>query len=110
MTEQIEKLAQFVAETQWEDIPRAVQSHAKLVLLDTFGVILAGAEQPEVRRLQERPSGHPWSACVLRRACGERPSGHCDAALQRAVRAVGLGGGRHAPMLGATCFTRVRSA
>ena len=53
MAEQIEKLAQFVAETQWEDIPRAVQQHAKLVLLDTFGVILAGAEQPEVRRLQE---------------------------------------------------------
>ena len=53
MAMQIEKLTQFVAETQWDDIPRAVQSHARLVLLDTFGVILAGAEQPEVRRLQE---------------------------------------------------------
>ncbi len=52
MGAQIEKLAQFVAQTQWEDIPPAVRSHAKLVLLDTFGVILAGAEQPEVRKLQ----------------------------------------------------------
>lgn len=51
MAEQIEKLAHFIARTQWEDIPGAVQRHAKLVLLDTSGVILAGAEQPEVRRL-----------------------------------------------------------
>ncbi|MBI4189067.1 MAG: MmgE/PrpD family protein, partial [Betaproteobacteria bacterium] len=54
MNEQIEKLAQFVAETQWEEIPDAVQQHAKLVLLDMLGVILAGAEQPEVRQLRER--------------------------------------------------------
>jgi 2-methylcitrate dehydratase PrpD len=52
--EQIERLAQFVAETSWEDIPEAVRKHAKLVLLDTLGVILAGAEQPEVRQLRER--------------------------------------------------------
>src|SRR6266567_4237 len=45
MGEQIERLAQFVAETQWDAIPQAVQQHAKLVLLDTLGVILAGAEQ-----------------------------------------------------------------
>src|SRR5690242_8642047 len=49
---QIERLAQFVAETQWEDIPGPVQRHAKLVLLDTLGVILAGAERPEVRELR----------------------------------------------------------
>ncbi len=53
MAEQIEKLAQFVADTQWEDIPRPVQQHAHLVLLDTIGVILAGSIQPEVRRLHE---------------------------------------------------------
>ncbi len=53
MAEQIERLAQFVADTQWEDIPRAVQHHANLVLLDTIGVILAGSVQPEVRRLHE---------------------------------------------------------
>jgi 2-methylcitrate dehydratase PrpD len=52
MGEQIERLAQFVAETQWDEIPVAVQQHAKLVLLDTLGVILAGAEQPEVQQLR----------------------------------------------------------
>ena len=53
MAEQIERLAQFVANTQWEDIPRPVQQHANLVLLDTIGVMLAGSVQPEVRRLHE---------------------------------------------------------
>src|SRR5205823_3207289 len=46
--------AQFVARTQWEDVPEPVQRHAKLVLLDTLGVILAGAERPEVRQLRDR--------------------------------------------------------
>jgi 2-methylcitrate dehydratase PrpD len=54
MGEQIERLAQFVAETQWDQIPVSVQQHAKLVLLDTLGVILAGAEQPEVQQLRAR--------------------------------------------------------
>src|SRR5438105_5079580 len=57
MGREIEKLAQFVAETKWEDVPTAVQRHAKLVLLDTLGVILAGAERPEVRQLRERLAG-----------------------------------------------------
>src|SRR5690242_4031835 len=54
---QIERLAQFVAETQWEDIPESVQRHARLVLLDTLGVILAGAERPEVRELRHALAG-----------------------------------------------------
>ena len=54
MAQQVEQLATFVAETQWEDIPQAVRSHAKLVLLDTVGVILAGSLRPEVQRLRER--------------------------------------------------------
>ncbi len=54
MGQQIEKLAQFVAKTQLADIPASVQRHAKMVLLDTLGVILAGAERPEVRELRER--------------------------------------------------------
>jgi 2-methylcitrate dehydratase PrpD len=74
MGEQIERLAQFVTETQWNEIPEAVQQHARLVLLDTLGVILAGAEQPEVQRYgvgawlahQRSPHGcppqrHCWS-------------------------------------------------
>src|SRR5437764_520637 len=51
MGQQIEQLARLVAETAWEAIPADVREHAKLVLLDTLGVILAGSEQPEVAEL-----------------------------------------------------------
>jgi len=54
MGRQIEELARFVAETRCEDIPEPVRRHARLVLLDTLGVILAGGERPEVRALRER--------------------------------------------------------
>jgi 2-methylcitrate dehydratase PrpD len=65
MGQQIEQLAQFVALTQWEEIPQSVQLHAKLVLLDTLGVILAGAERPEVRRLRERLAGNAGSGATV---------------------------------------------
>jgi 2-methylcitrate dehydratase PrpD len=54
MTRQIEELTAFVATTTWDDVPGSVQQQTKLVLLDTLGVILAGAERPEVRRLREQ--------------------------------------------------------
>jgi len=54
MGREIEELARFAARTRWEDVPEPVQQHAKLVLLDTFGVILAGSERPEVRQLRDR--------------------------------------------------------
>src|SRR5438132_3566870 len=54
MGRQIEELAAFVARTRWEDVPEAVQRHAKITLLDTPGVILAGGERPEMRQLRER--------------------------------------------------------
>ena len=54
MGQQIEQLAQFVAQTQLEQIPQQVQQHARLVILDTLGVILAGAERPEVVQLRDR--------------------------------------------------------
>ena len=54
MGQQVDTLAAFAANTRWEDIPEAVQRHAKLVVLDTLGVILAGAERPEVALLRER--------------------------------------------------------
>ena len=53
MSKEIDVLARFVAETQWENIPAAVQTHAKLVFLDTLGVILAGSVQPEVQAIRE---------------------------------------------------------
>jgi 2-methylcitrate dehydratase PrpD len=54
MGQQIEQLARFVAATECEDIPEPVRRHAKLTLLDTLGVILAGGERPEMRQLRER--------------------------------------------------------
>ncbi len=54
MGQQIETLAAFVAAARWEDVPPHVRHHTKLVLLDTLGVILAGAERAEVRQLRER--------------------------------------------------------
>src|SRR5215831_10978040 len=57
MGREIERLAEFVAQTRWEDVPEPVQQHTKLVLLDTLGVILAGADRPEVRQLRERLAG-----------------------------------------------------
>src|SRR5215208_5518022 len=54
MGRQIEELARFVAETRCADIPEAVRRHARLVLLDTLGVILAGGGRPEVAGLRDR--------------------------------------------------------
>jgi len=54
MAQQIEALANFVATTRLDDIPAPVRAHAKLVWLDTLGVILAGHERPEVAALRRR--------------------------------------------------------
>jgi 2-methylcitrate dehydratase PrpD len=54
MGEAIERLAHFVAGTSWDAIPDAVREHAKLVLLDTVGVILAGSVQPDVAGVRAR--------------------------------------------------------
>ena len=65
MGHQIEELARFVAETQWEDIPERVRNNTKRVLLDTFGVILAGSVRPEVIALRERLAGTAGSGATL---------------------------------------------
>src|SRR3984893_5223601 len=62
---QIERLAKFVAETQWDNVPEPVQRHTKLVLLDTLGVILAGAERPEVRELRGALAGSAGSGATV---------------------------------------------
>ncbi|HEY1795225.1 MAG TPA: MmgE/PrpD family protein [Stellaceae bacterium] len=70
MGRQIEELARFVAETRWDDIPAAVQNHARTVLRDTLGVILAGSERPEVRAMRERLAPCAGSgATVYARGC-----------------------------------------
>jgi 2-methylcitrate dehydratase PrpD len=84
VTQQIDDLAVFVATTKWDDVPASVQHHTKLVLLDTLGVILAGAERPEVRQLREQlgtgsdatvyargfPSHDPRTAALLNGIAG----------------------------------------
>src|SRR6266516_377008 len=54
MGQAIEELAHFIACTPWEAIPKSVREHAKLVVLDTVGVILAGSVQPEVAGVRAR--------------------------------------------------------
>jgi 2-methylcitrate dehydratase PrpD len=54
MGKAIEELARFVAGTPGDAIPTAVRRHARLVLLDTLGVILAGSVQPEVAAARAR--------------------------------------------------------
>jgi 2-methylcitrate dehydratase PrpD len=65
MGQQIEKLAHFVARTQWDEIPNSVERHAKLVVLDTLGVILAGAGRPEVRQLRDRLAAGAGSGATV---------------------------------------------
>jgi 2-methylcitrate dehydratase PrpD len=65
MAQQIEQLAQFVAATRWDDIPEPVRRHAKLTLLDTLGVILAGGERPEMRQLRERLAATAGSGATI---------------------------------------------
>lgn len=62
MGEQVETLARFVAQTRLEDIPAEVRRHARLVLLDTLGVMLAGSRRPEVAALRHGLLAAPGSA------------------------------------------------
>ena len=101
----IEELAHFVAGTSWETIPEPLRVHAKLVLLDTVGVILAGSVQPEVAGVRARltatgghgatvyapgcPTTDPRTAALLNGLAGrsiELCEGHrfvsCQAAVQ----------------------------
>src|ERR1700742_3929596 len=105
MGEQIEKLAAFVAGTPLTEVPAEVQRYAKLVALDTIGVILAGADRPEVRALRERlaptagrgatvlapgwPSADPRTAAMLNGIAGraiELGEGHRYVSYQRAMQ------------------------
>ena len=101
----IEELAHFVAGTPWETIPEAVRAHAKLVLLDTVGVMLAGSVQPEVAGVRARltatggrgatvyapgwPTTDPRTAALLNGLAGrsiELCEGHRYVSCQGAVQ------------------------
>src|SRR5919108_4632867 len=114
MGEAIDELAHFIAGTRWEAIPDAVREHAKLVLLDTLGVILAGSVQPEVAGARARltatggrgatvyapgwPTTDPRTAALLNGLAGrsiELCEGHryvsCQGAVQIVPTALGTG-------------------
>jgi aconitate decarboxylase len=57
-------LAEFIVGLRCEDVPSAVRSHAKLVLLDALGCAIYGAAQP-------------WSEIVTRTIRALEPSGAC---------------------------------
>src|SRR6266850_1298134 len=84
MGRQIEELARFVAQTKLDDIPEPVRRHARLVLLDTLGVILAGGERPEVRQLRERLAGTAGSGATVY-ARGWPTQDPCTAALLNGI-------------------------
>src|SRR6266849_8053280 len=107
MGQAIEDLAHFVAETSWEAIPTRIREHAKLVLLDTVGVILAGSVQPEVAGVRARltatgghgatiyapgaPTSDPRTAAFLNGLAGrsiELCEGHHYVSCQGAVQAL----------------------
>src|SRR5262245_54691755 len=107
MGQAIETLAHFIAEAPWDAIPRAVRQHAKLVLLDTLGVILAGSVQPEVAGARARltatgghgatiyapgaPTADPRTAAFLNGLAGrsiELCEGHRYVSCQGAVQAL----------------------
>jgi 2-methylcitrate dehydratase PrpD len=47
-------LCRFIAELNPENIPSHVMEHAKLVLIDTLGVILAGSKSEEAGRASKK--------------------------------------------------------
>jgi len=107
MGQAIEELAHFIAGTPWEAIPKSVREHAKLVLLDTLGVILAGSIQSEVAAVRARltatggngatiyapgaPTSDPRTAAFLNGLAGrsiELCEGHRYVSCQGAVQAL----------------------
>ena len=70
MGQPLEKLAQFVANTTWDELPERVRLHAKVVLLDTIGVILAGSARPEVRKLRDSLKASGGSGATVYAAGG----------------------------------------
>src|SRR2546430_9107353 len=107
MGQAIEELAHFIAGTPWEAIPKSVREHAKLVLLDTVGWILAGSVQPEVAGVRARltatgghgatilapgaPTSDPRTAAFLNGLAGrsiELCEGHRYVSCQGAVQAL----------------------
>jgi len=66
------KIADFVSSLQYDDIPEEVRECCKLLMLDSLGCGLYGADLPWTRILQESLSALDQNdgAAVWGRACG----------------------------------------
>jgi len=47
------EIAEFIAKSRWEDVPRRAVAEAKRAILDTVGVTLAGSAEPPARIIQK---------------------------------------------------------
>jgi 2-methylcitrate dehydratase PrpD len=67
MNDPVRKLCQFVESRRFEDIPRTTVEHAKRVVMDTVGVILAGSQEAHLQRLVTlfSPLDHPGTSTRL---------------------------------------------
>ena len=67
MTDYLDQLSQFVADTTYDTLSPDARAAAKDVIMDTFGAIIAGAQLPENRSLANLASerSQPPSATLL---------------------------------------------
>lgn len=64
--QELKELAQFISEVKFSDLPTEVVEHAKWVLRDSIGVIIAGMAEPEVKALADFAVGQaPGPATIF---------------------------------------------
>lgn len=96
--EHTKTLSEFLAKTNFEDLPNNIVERAKLTIADTIGVMIRGSLEPEMKKLYEQlpqvgdaaimKSGFPktdiamagfvntTAACMIELDEGTSPSGH----------------------------------
>ncbi|MCE9640061.1 MAG: MmgE/PrpD family protein [Betaproteobacteria bacterium] len=88
-TDYLDTISKFACETRYEDIPKHVIEHCKLLLADTFAVIGCGMQQKEMQALTARqlPKVASGRASVI--GTGKRVNAF-DAAMLNAIAGVWL--------------------
>lgn len=61
----IDRLGSFAAQLTYEDLPTALRQRLSLMLIDLFGVVLAGMRTPELRALVEAWDAPPGEFTVM---------------------------------------------
>lgn len=67
--EATQQLGVWAAALRWDDVPRAEQDRLRLILIDTLGVMVVGAREPEQRRLVAAWHPTPGSAPLVGANC-----------------------------------------